>query len=244
MPSWVRWRKARGVPAEPLVLLPGMMCDGRLFGPQIARFGRDRAVHLGNITGAATVPEIAAHVLADAPPRFALAGLSMGGIVAMEIMVQAPERVTRLALMDTNPKAEVAAVAQAREPQIAAVVDGQLAPVMRDEMKPNYLAPGPRRAEVLDLVLDMAMGLGPDVFVRQSRALQVRPDQQETLRGVTVPSLILCGVHDALCPIHRHELMASLIPDAVLEVVDGAGHLPTLEQPEAVIAAMETWLAA
>ncbi len=230
--------------AEPLVLIPGLMCDGRLFGPQITEFGRGRAVHLANITRAATVPALAAQVLEEAPARFALAGLSMGGIVAMEIMAQAPERVTRLALFDTNPKAEVASVAAAREPQIVAVQDGHLIRVMRDEMKPNYLAPGPGRAEVLDLVLDMARRLGPDVFTAQSRALQTRPDQQDTLRRVRVPSLILCGEHDALCPLHRHELMAHLIPDARLVVVPGAGHLPTLEQPDAVNSAMQDWLAA
>ncbi len=227
---------------EPLVLIPGMMCDARLWTPQINAFSRTRAVHLSAITGGGSVQDLAAEVLAQAPDRFALAGLSMGGIVAMEILAQAPERVTRLALLDTNPKAETAAVAKAREPQIAKVAEGQLVPVMRDEMKPNYLAPGPRRTEVLDLVLDMAVGLGPDVFIAQSRALQTRPDQQGTLRSVRVPSLILCGVHDALCPIHRHELMAALIPNARLVVVDGAGHLPTLEQPHAVNAAFEDWL--
>ncbi|WP_224813992.1 alpha/beta fold hydrolase [Hasllibacter sp. MH4015] len=228
---------------EPLVLIPGLMCDGRLFGPQITAFGRGRAVHLANITRADTVPDLAAQVLAEAPARFALAGLSMGGIVAMEIMAQAPDRVTRLALFDTNPKAEAPEIAAAREPQIAAVRAGRLVEVMRDEMKPNYLAPGPRRAEVLDLVLDMAKRLGPEVFIRQSRALQTRPDQQDALRKVTVPSLILTGEDDALCPLHRHELMADLIPASRLIVVPKAGHLPTLEQPDAVIDAMADWLA-
>lgn len=230
--------------SEPLVLIPGMMCDARLWGSQVAAFSGERAVHLAAITGADTVEALADAVLADAPPVFAMAGLSMGGIVAMEVIARAPERVTRLALFDTNPKAEVAAVAEAREPQIAAARAGRLVEVMRDEMKPNYLAPGPGRADVLDLVVDMARDLGPEVFEAQSRALQRRPDQQETLRGVRVPSLVLCGAHDALCPVHRHELMAELIPDARLVVVPDAGHLPTLEQPEAVNAAMRAWLAA
>ncbi len=227
---------------EPLVLIPGMMCDARLWTPQIQHFSASRSVTLSNITEGATVPDLARQVLAAAPDRFALAGLSMGGIVAMEIMAQAPERVTRLALLDTNPKAEVAAVADAREPQIAKVAAGQLIPVMRDEMKPNYLAPGPGQAAILDLVLEMAVDLGPEVFIRQSRALQIRPDQQDTLRQVRVPSLILCGEYDALCPLHRHELMRDLIPDAELVVVADAGHLPTLEQPDAVNAAFAAWL--
>lgn len=220
------------------------MCDARLWAPQVAAFSGERAVHLAAITGAGSVEDLAKAVLTEAPPVFAMAGLSMGGIVAMEVIRRAPERVTRLALLDTNPKAEVAAVAETREPQIAAARAGRLVEVMRDEMKPNYLAPGPGRADVLDLVLDMARGLGPEVFESQSRALQRRPDQRETLRGVRVPSLVLCGEHDALCPVHRHELMADLIPGARLIVVPGAGHLPTLEQPEAVNAAMRDWLAA
>ncbi|MEM8823598.1 MAG: alpha/beta hydrolase [Pseudomonadota bacterium] len=225
----------------PLVLLPGMMCDARLFGPQIADIA-DRAVMVAPITGAATVPDLARAVLDVAPPRFALAGLSMGGIVAMEIMAQAAERVAGLCLMDTNPKAEHPAVAEAREPQIARVMQGDLRAVMRDEMKPNYLADGPGRDAILETCMAMAERLGPDVFVRQSRALQVRADRQEVLRGVGVPSLVMCGQEDALCPVHRHELMAELIPDARLVVVEGAGHLPTLERPDAVTQAMRAWL--
>ncbi|MEM8850797.1 MAG: alpha/beta hydrolase [Pseudomonadota bacterium] len=226
----------------PLLLLPGMMCDARLFAPQIAAFW-DRMVAVAPITGAETIPDLARRVLADAPPRFALAGLSMGGIVAMEMVAQAPDRLAGLCLMDTNPKAEHPAVAQGREPQIARVEGGALRAVMRDEMKPNYLADGPRRGAILDTCMAMAEALGPEVFVRQSRALQIRADRQEVLRGVRVPSLVLCGREDALCPVHRHELMAELIPDARLVVLDGAGHLPTLERPEKVIAEMRAWLA-
>ncbi|MEM7643734.1 MAG: alpha/beta fold hydrolase [Pseudomonadota bacterium] len=226
----------------PLLLLPGMMCDARLFAPQIAAF-RDRSVMVAPITGADSVPEMARRILADAPPRVALAGLSMGGIVAMEMLAQAPDRLAGLCLMDTNPKAEHPAVAEGREPQIARVQAGGLRSVMRDEMKPNYLADGPRRGAILDTCMAMAEALGPEVFVRQSRALQDRADRQEVLRGVRVPALVLCGREDSLCPVHRHELMADLIPGARLVVLDGAGHLPTLEQPEAVIRAMADWLA-
>ncbi len=228
---------------EPLVLLPGMMCDARLFGPQIDAFGAERDVLTPSIGGHENVHDIASEILRGAPESFALAGLSLGGILAMEVMRIAPERVTRLALMDTNPKAETDSVAALREPQIAKVRAGQLAEVMRDEMKPNYLADGPGRAAVLDLVLDMAMGQGAEVFIRQSRALQTRPDQQEVLRSLVVPTLILCGAEDSLCPLHRHTLMAELVPGAELVVVEGAGHLPTLEQPDAVIRAMKAWLA-
>ncbi|PTX56458.1 pimeloyl-ACP methyl ester carboxylesterase [Litoreibacter ponti] len=229
---------------EPLVLLPGMMCDARLFGPQIKAFGADRAIHLAPITGHDTVEALAEEVLASAPQRFALAGLSMGGIVAMEMLRQAPGRITRIALLDTNSMAEPPAKAAEREPQIARVMAGSLVEVMRDEMKPNYLAPGPGRQAVLDLVLDMALDMGEGVFLRQSRALQRRRDQQDVLRKARLPALVLCGEHDALCPVKRHQFMADLIFGAQLRVIPDAGHLSTLEQPEAVNAALAEWLAA
>ncbi len=226
----------------PLVLVPGMMCDGRLFAPQIAAFSGTRAVHLAPIARHDTMAELAAAILAEAPPRFALAGLSMGGIVAMEIVAQAPDRVERLALLDTNPLAETDEVRAMRAPQIARIEAGELRAVMRDEMKPNYLADGARRGELLDLCMDMALDLGSEVFVRQSRALAARPDQQETLADVRVPTLVLCGAEDALCPLERHERMHELVPRSRLEIIAGAGHLPTLEQPEATTAALGRWL--
>jgi pimeloyl-ACP methyl ester carboxylesterase len=225
----------------PLVLLPGMMCDERLFAPQLAAL--DRPATVPPITGHDTTAALACAVLETAPPRFALGGLSMGGIVAMEVVAQASERVAGLCLMDTNPLAEAPEVATRRGPQMEAVRAGRLRAVMRDEMKPNYLAAGPDRREVLDLCMDMAEALGPEVFLRQSRALMTRPDRCDALRGLRVPSLVLCGREDTLCPPSRHELMRDLIPGARLCVIDGAGHLPTLERPEAVNAALRAWLA-
>lgn len=228
--------------AEPLVLLPGMMCDARLFGPQISELSADMAVMVAPITQGERVEEIASNLLDQLPHRFALAGLSMGGIVAMEVLRRAPERVSRVALMDTNPLAETPQVAAAREPQIVAAKSGRMLDVMREEMKPNYLAPGPARTDVLNLVMDMAETLGAEVFVRQSRALQRRPDQQTTLRKCKIPALVLCGAHDALCPVKRHEFMAELIPDAELVVLEGAGHLPPLEQPAETTKALRHWM--
>lgn len=222
----------------PLVWLPGMMCDARMFGPQVTAFGG----RVGDISGSDSMQALAADVLAKAPERFALVGLSMGGIVAMEIMAQAPDRVTRLALLDTNPRAETPDMQARRGPQMDAVRAGHLRAVMRDEMKPNYLADGAGKAAILDLCMDMAETLGPDAFIRQSRALRDRPDQQDTLRGITVPTLILCGREDRACPVERHEVMHALIPRSALTIIDGAGHLPTLEKPDATNAALARWL--
>jgi pimeloyl-ACP methyl ester carboxylesterase len=228
--------------AEPVVFLPGMMCDARVFAPQLAALSRERAVQVAPITGADSVEKIADQIVFHAPPKFALVGLSMGGIVAMEVIRRVPLRVTRLALLDTTPFSETPAQAAAREPQIARARAGRVAEVMAEDMKPEYLAPGPGRAGVLKTVMAMAQDLGPEVYVRQSRALQRRPDQQRTLRAVRAPTLILCGRHDGLTPVRRHELMASLIPGATLEVLEDAGHIPTLEAPEATTEALDRWL--
>ena len=219
-----------------------MMCDARLFAPQIAALSAGRAVLVPPLTGTNTIAGMAHSVLKSAPPQFALAGLSMGGIVAMEIMRHAPERVTHLALMATNPKAEDPAVSANREHQKAQVRQGHLRAVLRDEMKPNYLTDSAHKDDILDLCMTMAMDLGPEVFLNQSEALATRPDQQDNLKLVNVPSLILCGKEDRLCPLDRHVLLAQLIPGARLEVIDGAGHLPTLEQPEATTTALRIWL--
>ena len=166
----------------------------------------------------------------------------MGGLVAMEIMRQAPERVTHLALIDTNPKAELPEVSIRREPQITRVQAGQLRQVMRDEMKPNYLSEGPNQRAILDLCMAMAEALGPEVFQRQSRAVQHRNDHQDTLRQVKVPTLIMCGEDDTLCPPERHQLMHELVDDSALVIIPGAGHLPTFEQPERSTEALSQWL--
>lgn len=228
--------------SEPVILLPGMMCDARLFAPQIAALSATRPVMVAPLAGGDTITAMAVETLQHAPPRFALAGLSMGGIVAMEIIRQAPGRVTRLALMDTNPLAEAPERAKLRDEQIARAFAGALKAIIRDDMKPHYLADTSDRRTILDLCMDMALALGPDIFAQQSRALQARPDQCETLRGVDVPTLILHGAEDRLCPAERHELMRDLVPGAILVRIDDAGHLPTLEQPKSTNEALEKWL--
>ncbi len=228
---------------EPLVLLPGMMCDARLFGPQIAELSRDTAIMVAPVTMGERTEEVASTLLDILPKRFALAGLSMGGVVAMEILRRAPDRVSRIALMGTNPLAETPVIAANREPQIVKVRSGRLTEVMREELNPSHFAPGPYRNEVLALAMEMAQTLGPEIFIRQSRALQRRKDQQATLRRCKVPALILCGAYDAVSPVKRHEFMAELIPYAQLRVLEHSGLMPTLEQPDETTAALREWLA-
>jgi pimeloyl-ACP methyl ester carboxylesterase len=228
--------------AEPLVFLPGLMCDARLFGPQIAELSSEFSIMVSPVTRGERIEEIASGLLDELPARFALAGLSMGGIVAMELLRRAPDRVSRLALLDTTPLAETPQAAAAREPQIVKARAGRLHQVIRDEMLPSYLGPGPFRNEISELVLDMADALGPDTFVRQSRALQRRRDQQGTMRKCRAPTLVLCGAHDALCPVKRHTFMAELIHGAELRVLDTAGHLPTLEAPAETTQALRDWM--
>jgi len=227
---------------HPLVLLPGMMCDERLFAPQIAALAKTCDVQTLPITAHDTVEALATDVLKKAPNTFTLAGLSMGGIVAMEVLRQAPERVSKIALLGTNPLAEDPKIAARRLPQMAKAKAGRLADVMQYEMKPYYLADGPQRSAILDLCMDMALDLGADVFVRQSKALASRPDQTDTLRGTDIPALVLCGRHDVLCPVHRHDLMHDLMPNSELQIIETAGHLTTLEAPEQTTTALAHWL--
>jgi len=227
---------------EPLVLLPGMMCDARLFHPQIELLSSNRSLIVMELKGKKTMAGLAKSVLERAPAHFALAGLSMGGIVAMEIIRQEPDRVTRLALMDTNPLADPPEKAAQRKSQINRVMAGALRSVMRDEIKPNYLCQASKSHDILNICMDMAQDLGPEVFQDQSSALQNRPDQCNTLQSVNVPSLILCGENDQLCPVSRHILMHDLISGSRLEIIPRAGHLPTLEQPELTNRKLEEWL--
>jgi pimeloyl-ACP methyl ester carboxylesterase len=225
----------------PLVLIPGMMCDARMWG-EIPSMLHPRDIVHALPVGGETMADIAATILRDAPPRFALAGLSMGGIVAMEIVAQAPERVERLALLDTNPRAEVPAVQARRGPQIERVLAGELKDVMRHDMTPHYFLSGPQRTDLLDLCIDMAISLGPEIFRRQSLALREREDRQAVLTEFGRAALVLTGEDDRLCPRDRHDLMHGLMPQSKFVVVAGAGHIPTLEQPVETAAAMRRWL--
>ena len=229
-----------------LVLLPGMMCDARLFEFQIRRLEQDSGDALSIIVlpldTADSLPELALHVLNVTPSSFALCGLSMGGIVAMDMLAQAPDRIERLALMDTNLLAETEEGVAGRNRQIENVSAGRLVQVIADEMKPFYLTDGSNKQAHLDLCMHMALSLADEALIAQSLALRDRRDQTETLKSVRCSTLILHGTEDKLCPPELHQLMKDLIPHAELVAVDGAGHLQPIEMPEEVIAHLYKWL--
>ncbi len=226
-----------------LVLLPGMMCDASLWAQQLKALSDHYSVTVGDIGGAETIAGIAEQVLARAPSSFSLAGLSMGGIVALEMWRRAPQRIERLALLDTNFRADTPERREMRNRQLASASAGGLEALLREELKPNYLADCHRRnTALLDEVLAMGLKLGPEVFRRQSLALRDRPDSSDTLRAISCPTLVLCGDEDRLCTPDLHREMARQIPGATLHVVAQCGHLCTMEQPDQVNEALIGWL--
>lgn len=230
--------------AEPLVLLPDLMCDARLFGPQIADLSRDMAVMVAPINSGERVEEVASGLLDVLPRRFALAGLGLGGVISMELQRRAPDRVARLMLISTTPLAETPQQAAELDPLIIKARTGRLREAVRALRPVDSLAPGPFRMEIQAMLDEMAEGLGVDVFTRQIRVLQRRRDQQSALRKLRVPVTVLCGAHDITLPVKRHAFLAELIPGARLEVIEDAGHLPPLEAPDAVSDAIRDWLQA
>ncbi|MEP1470989.1 MAG: alpha/beta fold hydrolase [Halieaceae bacterium] len=220
-----------------------MMCDASLWSKQTKELGDRHTLTVADITRADTIAEIAEQVLDDSPEHFALAGLSMGGIVAMEMWRRAPQRIERLALLDTNFRSDSNERKGVRDRQIADVTIGGLEYVLRDELKPQYLALCHQdNLVLLEEVLAMGLALGPEVFLRQSLALRDRPDSTETLTSITCPTLILCGQEDRLCTPELHREMAQLITDAELQIIPACGHLSTLEQPKLVNQALSHWI--
>lgn len=227
-----------------LLLLPGMLCDERLFAPQIEALSETCNIEVANIKTADTMEQLAQNILdTTAFDRFAVAGLSMGGIVAMALLRLAPERITKLALLNTNPLAEKPERQAQRQIEIDAIKAGQLQGMVTEVLKPIYLAKANRdNIAIKSTVYQMAVDTGKQGFINQSLALRDRPDSTETLRKFRGKTLILVGAEDTLCPPERHKFMASLMPQAVLKIIPDAGHLSTLEQPTIVSDAFKEWL--
>jgi pimeloyl-ACP methyl ester carboxylesterase len=228
---------------DPLILIPGLMCDARAFLPQIMTLCKGRTITIALPTPGATVEEISTRILDGAPQKFVLVGQGLGGDVALDLVRRAADRVTRIALLSTDPLAEAPQIAAAREARMVAARAGRLAEAMAEEVPLSSLAEGPQRQDVYATLQAMAQDLGPEVFIAQSRAMQRRPDQQKTLRRAMLPALILAGEDDRLVPLRRQELVAGLMPFAKLVTIPGAGHMAPLEQPQAVTEALEEFLA-
>ena len=229
---------------QPLVLVPGLLCTADLWQPQLDAFGDIADISVADHTLHDTIAAVAAGILADAPDRFALAGLSMGGYVSLEIMRQAPERVTRLALLDTSARADTSEQVQRRTDFIKLSEMGKfrgvteaLLPILIHETRLDDEA-------LVATIYRMAQDIGQVGFVRQQRAIMSRSDNRGLLGGISCPALVLCGRQDRLTPLDLHEEMAAGIAGAELVVLEDCGHLSTLERPDQVNAVMRDWLAA
>ncbi len=226
----------------PIVLIPGLMCDMRLFKPQISFLSRDRTVVSASPYGFNTVEAIAKNIIKSMPKQFILVGLSLGGIVAIEIARLCQEKIHKLILMDTSYLAEPEHISIKRESQIRDVEKGNLKTVMVKEHIPNYLADGSTSNPISDLCIEMALQLGSKIFVQQSLALMSRKDQTNTLKNIEIPTMLLCGEYDRLCNVKIHQKMHDLIYNSSLNIVNDAGHLPTLENPLKTNRILKKWL--
>jgi pimeloyl-ACP methyl ester carboxylesterase len=225
-----------------LILLPGLLCDEALWAHQVETLAGIADITVADMTRDDTVGGMAERVLAAAPAKFSLAGLSMGGYVAQEIMRRAPGRVERLALLDTSANADTPDRKKQRKGFIAQLglggfqgVTGKLLPYLihKDRLEDDAL---------VSVIKASAQNLGPDAFIRQQHAIMSRPDGLKDLKSVTCPTLVLCGRQDALTPLAQHEEMAAVIPNARLVVIEDCGHLAPMERPRAVSAVMQYWL--
>jgi pimeloyl-ACP methyl ester carboxylesterase len=231
-------------PAEPLVLVPALAASARLYAEQLPELWRRGPVLIADHTCGETVAEIAAQILAVAPPRFALAGLSMGGYLAFELLRQAPERVERLALLDTSARPDRPEQTERRLAQIELAEQGRYGEVI-DGLYELLVHPSRHEdAALRGLVRQMADDVGPAAFARQQRAIIGRPDSRALLDAIRCPTLVLVGEDDALTPPELAVEMADGIAGARLVVVPECGHLSAIERPGVVLDALLDWLAA
>lgn len=233
----------KAIPKLGLVLVPGLLCDALLWGEQIEALGADFKCWVADHTRSQTMAGVAADVLRDAPfERFALAGLSMGGYIALEILRQAAHRVDRLALLDTSARADTPEQLERRRGLIALARRGRFIGVTH-AMLPLFIHPSRLEDEKLvSTVKEMAKNTGHNGFIRQEQAIMSRADSLSLFPAIRCPTLVLCGRQDAVAPLDRHQEMAKGIPGATLVVIEECGHLSTLERPAEVSAALRAWL--
>jgi len=229
-----------------ILLIPGNMCDDRLWAP----IG-DRLIAAGHgVRHAAplvqdSIAAMAAELLETTSTPTIAIGFSMGAIVAAEMARRAPDSIAALGLIAFNASADLPERSAARPRQQAEVRQGGLARIVAEELKPNYLATANRNdAQVLETVMSMALGLGSEVFIAQSEVLRLREDLRPALPGFDMPVLLACGSEDRLCPPEWHRDWAEQIGgNATFKEIDEAGHLLPLEQPIALADALIGWLA-
>ncbi len=227
---------------DTLVLVPGLNCTEALFAPQIAALSAACRIIVADQRQDDSCAAMAARLLRAAPDRFALAGLSMGGYVSLEVLRQAPERVTHLALLDTSARADRPETSADRQRLIALAEAGRFEEV-HQVLWPRLVHPDRLSdADLEAVVLRMLRDTGPAAFVRQERAIMARQDMRPMLPGIEIPTLVLVGEQDILTPPELAREIAEAIEWASLVVVPDCGHLSTLERPEAVNHALEAWL--
>lgn len=226
----------------PLVLLPGLLCDAALWRHQTDTLADLADMTIADVTQEDQAGPMAQRILAEAPEEFALAGLSMGGYLAFEILRQAPDRVTRLALLDTSARADTREKTKLRQDLIDLAQTGEFKGVT-PRLLPRLIHPARMGdAALVGSVLAMAERVGRDAFVRQERLLMLRPDSRHDLSLIHCPTLVLCGRQDGLTPLAESEEMAEKIPRAKLVVIEDCGHLSAMERPRAVSAVLRYWL--
>ena len=232
----------------PIVFLPGLMCDDAVWSAQQASLAESASCHVVDYGDRDSLPAMANLVLAQASSRFILVGHSMGGRVALEVMRIAPERVVALALLDTGYRPRLAGEAgEAEQAQRYALLDLAKAQGMR-VMGRQWLQGMVHEdrltdTALVDAILAMIERKTPQIFAAQIKALLDRPDGEPVLKAIRCPTLVMCGREDRWSPLPQHQQIAALVPGSRLAVIDRSGHMSTMEQPDAVTAALRTWIA-